>query len=108
MNETLPSDKLYVIVCKDRTRIFLDEAEYKLVSSMLLSGNVPEFFKVGESIVSKWEIGKVIPTAEYNEGEKSRQGYWKCNYGHWHSKNEECGHGTEDMYNKMNNKNKPL
>ena len=25
--------------------------------------------------------------------DKIRQGYWKCRYGYWHSKNEECGHG---------------
>ena len=25
--------------------------------------------------------------------EKVKKGAWQCEYGYWHSKNEECGHG---------------
>lgn len=25
--------------------------------------------------------------------EKQKRGEWKCEHGHWHSRNQECGHG---------------
>lgn len=61
---------------------------------------------IGGSVYHGWEIVRVMNEQDYNlyknynEAEAERKvetqmrssGLWKCNYGYWHERNQECGH----------------
>lgn len=61
---------------------------------------------IGGSIYHGWDISRVMSEAEYREYKKYTQnqeqkkqdaqmrasGLWKCAYGYWHERYQECGH----------------
>jgi hypothetical protein len=61
---------------------------------------------IGGSVYHGWEITRIMNEKDYNsyktykeaEAEKKLEaqmrssGLWKCGYGYWHERNQECGH----------------
>ena len=88
---TAISDKTHVIVLRDRTRFFITENQFDAIKKNF---DILEQIDIGKTIINKSSIAYMTHGSEYEEAEKIRKGYWQCEFGHWHSKNEECGHGV--------------
>ncbi len=89
MNKEL-STKNFVLILNDRSRMFLDQKEAEAVKEHLLKGT--EWLEIGESMLHKSEIKRIMGGTEYEESERIKRGDYKCKCGNWVPKNMTCGY----------------
>lgn len=94
----LPTDQRFVIILKGNARIWLNEQEFKAVKNALVAK--AELLEIREMLINPYAILYVLPASELEIAEKIRRGHWQCEYGFWHERNQECGHGLAQMMNK--------
>ena len=92
------STKNFVLVLIDGGRFFLDEAEAEKVKQAIRAEI--KFIEIGNSIIMTSGISRLVSGVNYEEAEKIKRGDWKCKYGFWHQKWEQCAHGEFKKYEK--------
>lgn len=84
-------------------KVFLTENEYNELKNKLKAGADVVIISEGtpnEKIVSKYSFRYAINSGDMDINQKEKQGEWKCQYGYWHKRGEECGHAELLKYNK--------
>lgn len=90
------STKRFVLILKDGSKFFLDEKEAEIVKQAVKNGLT--YLEVGDSLISIYSFSRIVGSENYEEAEKIRRGEWKCRYGEWHEKGQECGHRDVEFY----------
>jgi hypothetical protein len=85
------TDKTFVLMTKRGYRVWLNYKQAEAVKMALLKGK--KFISVDDLFFNSQEISFILPASEIDREDRVKRGEWKCKYGYWHSKNEECGHG---------------
>ena len=80
--------KTYVMVLKDKSRIFLTVNQAEQVKKAIYQH---DFIEIENRLISKYAILYIIPSYEYDVFERERKGEWRCKYNSWHTRGEECG-----------------
>ena len=93
------STKRFVLVLKDGSKFFLDDREADQVREAIKQGL--DYLEVGDSLISRYDFSRLVGSENYNEAERIRRGEWKCQYGYWHEKGQECGHTELEKYGKQ-------
>lgn len=88
------TDKTYCAVLMGGYKTYLTEDEANFLSAAFESGKEVVRIKNKEGIKTFFKFGTrfILPAGEIEREDKIKRGMWMCDYGHWHSKNEECGH----------------
>lgn len=84
------STRHYVCILKDGSRFFLEDEDAERLRLAIRSGS--QFLEIEDSLVASSEFSRLISSENYQETEKIRRGEWKCRFGFWHHRGEECGH----------------
>lgn len=84
------SVKSFVLILNDRSRLFLTKNEAEAVKQHLRKGT--EWLEIGDSMIHRTEIKRVIGGGKYKESEKIKRGDYKCSgCGQWIPKFKTCG-----------------
>ena len=84
------STKRFALVLKDRSKYLLDEKEAELIRRALVNGS--DFVEIGDNLISRYDISRLVGSENYEEAERIRGGEWKCGFcGRWHPRYEQCG-----------------
>ena len=95
MNEI--SNKTYVIKMSDGTLIYISQEQADNLKQILQSENKTFIDVEGQAISTRYING--IFTAEVIDSEiRRKNGQWKCEYGTWHDKGQQCGCGIAKQY----------
>ncbi len=100
MNSNEISTKRFVMILKDGSKFFLDDKEAEMVRQSIRKGM--DYLEIGDSLVSRYDFSRLVSSENYEESEKIKQGEWKCQFGFWHSRGQECGHGEMHKYSNEN------
>jgi hypothetical protein len=85
------TDKTFVLMTKRGYRIWLTPQQANAIKIVLLRGE--KFISVDDFFFNSQDISFILPASEIDREDRIKKGEWQCQYGYWHSKNEECGHG---------------
>lgn len=90
MTENLPTDQTHVILLTNGVRIWITEAEFKLIQQLSSSGKTMiDLDTMGFNINSISYFG---PRAQLDEVDRRRKGEWQCEAcKRWHPREEQCG-----------------
>lgn len=90
MNEI--TDKTYCIITNYGNKLYITEEQYRQIYNNF---DKLESIKIkNQGIINKKYVVMIAKASEIIEEDKKRQGMWKCRYGYWHKKGEECGHNN--------------
>lgn len=93
--------KRFVLITKDGSRFFLDEKEANMVKKAIKQGLT--YLEIGESLISIYDFARLVTGESYEQTERIKKGEWRCKYGEWHSRGEECAHGFLDQFSNRTN-----
>ena len=86
--------------------IWMPEEKATKLQKVMNSGDLPEFIQIEGRSIGKFEIAGIFYPIDLEEYNNRKQGKYKCKYGKWHKKNEECECYYEtDEYKKEQNPN---
>ncbi|RLF54688.1 MAG: hypothetical protein DRN13_02070 [Thermoplasmata archaeon] len=85
------TDKTYILCLDNNEKIYLTDEQAKQCRAALLSGK--EFILMEENLLKTKAIKYILPAREVERAERIKRGEWMCEYGFWHQKGEQCGHG---------------
>lgn len=103
MNNQQLTKNLKCIQMRNGAEVWLEEERVQnlIDNLMLLSGN--KFIKVNDEIINTADIVGVFSAQTMEEITRRKNGQWKCDYGYYHSKYEECAHNDLSKYNSTKN-----
>lgn len=78
-------------------QIWINDQQAEQVRKLMAKG--AEYVDVEGSMIPLDDVA--LLKGEYNTlAEKVKRGAWMCEYGYWHEKNDQCGHGLEAKNNR--------
>jgi hypothetical protein len=92
------TDKVFVVTLRGNYRCWINDKQKIALEQALLAGK--KFIKVDEYFFNSGDISFILPAPEIDREERIKRGDWKCQYGYWHTKGEECAHGELEKYAK--------
>ena len=84
------TDKTWFIYYKG-FQIWLSSEQAEATRALIKSGS--KWLDI-EGRLLKLEDCALMKGEDNERAEKLRRGSWMCEYGHWHTKNDECAHGS--------------
>lgn len=95
MTTTAITDKVKCLVLRNGYKTYLSQSEYDEIKAKLRSG--ADLIIIGENtpnekMFSKLAILFVLNAPDVEKEDREKRGEWKCDYGHWHKRGEQCGH----------------
>jgi hypothetical protein len=85
------TDKTFVLMTRKGYRVWLTPKQVEAIKMVLLRGE--RFISVDNLFFNSQDISFILPASEIDREDRIKRGEWQCQFGYWHSKNEECGHG---------------
>lgn len=79
-----------VLLMKSGLEIILEPDFAESLSEILTGITTHAFIKVGERTVNTSEVEGVYTESDMDFLNKKKQGWWRCEFGEWHGKNEYC------------------
>jgi ribosomal protein L19E len=58
-----------------------------------------EVIRIGNNIINSVDISGIFEAQVMEEHTRRKNGQWRCDYGFWHKKFEECAHRHSDKKN---------
>lgn len=92
------TDKVFVVMLKGGYKCYLNERQKDVIGEGIILKKT--FVKVDNFLFKTEDISFVLPASEIEREDKVKKGDYKCDYGFWHTKNEACGHGEIEKYNR--------
>lgn len=86
------SKKLKCVCLRNGAEIWVEEEKIRSLFENLQLLNKHRFIKIGDEIVNTADIIGILSAETMEEIERRKMGQWKCKYGFWHQKGEECAH----------------
>lgn len=87
------TDKTYAVVTLDGVEIWITKEQKEKVEEALTAQEVPRFLRIDDRLVQVNGIRSIVKGEDLKYKEKIKRGDWKCEYGEWHIRGEECAHG---------------
>ena len=98
-----------VLLMKNGQEIFTQLENAELLKPLSKKMNDGKMVVIGGSVYHGWDISRIMSEQDYrvyrqyeDEKELKREevrlknsGMWKCSYGHWHERGNECGHALQ-------------
>jgi len=98
MNEI--TDKTFCIITSYGHKTYINKEQFDKLSKTF--DNV-ESIILDDAIINKKYVVMIGPAEAVEVEKNERKGHWKCAYGYWHKRGEDCGHADELRYkNKIN------
>lgn len=83
------TDKTWFIYYKG-FQIWINDEQAQQVRKLMLAGN--QYLDIDGRMIKLDEVA-LLKGEDNDRAEKLRRGDWKCEYGYWHAKGDQCGHG---------------
>ena len=91
------SKNLMCIKMRSGIEIWIEkEKAQKLID--LLGTTKTKFVEIENEIINSVDIEGVFSPKTIEDLTRRKNGQWKCSYGYWHNRGEECAH---HLYNKL-------
>lgn len=84
------TDKTHLIVLMGGMRIWINEKEYQEIKKEIYGRKA--FVEIEGNIINTNSILYAGSRIGIDEADRIKRGDWKCQYGFWHTKGQECGH----------------
>ncbi|NCD07234.1 MAG: hypothetical protein EOL97_14060 [Spirochaetia bacterium] len=88
MNEITKQQKC--IKMRNNISIWIDEEVADKIEESLKQGNSGRFIKVEGNLLNVVDITGIYTPKALDEYTREKNGEWKCKYGNWHKKGQEC------------------
>jgi len=85
------TDKTMVVMLKGNYKCWLTKKQADFLKNALLKGK--KFIQIDEYFFKGEDISFILPASEIDREDRIKRGEWMCEYGEWHQKGEQCGHG---------------
>ena len=86
------TDKTFVLVLRGNVKIYVNEQEFESMKAALARGE--EMFEVQKRLVMKNAVLYIVSAADFDEAEKIKRGFWRCDWGKLHAKEyKDCSCG---------------
>ena len=85
------------ILMRNGAEIWIDEDIADQLDDILAAPIKSRFVKVGRNTLNTADITSILPPEEMIDITRRKNGMWKCKYGHWHEKFEQCSHGVNGL-----------
>jgi hypothetical protein len=82
------------VMLKSGITLWLNERQIEKLKNVLLIAT-PKFIEIDDMIILSTDIRGIFPVQIIEELEKRKNGEWKCDFGHWHHRGEQCGHNLQ-------------
>ena len=79
------------IFIRNGIEIWVDEDKAVQIKTDLLQGIANNFIKAGNRIINVKEIVGIFNPDDLEDLKRRKNGQWKCDYGEWHNRGENCG-----------------
>jgi len=96
MNKEM-SKKLMCIVMRNGLEIWKEE-DRLIELQRALENNKIGFIRVDGNLINSVDIMGICDAKTMNNYQKGKQGTWKCDWGKWHNKGEQCACGELNKY----------
>ncbi len=83
---------LKCICLRNGAEIWVEEERINALIDNLMVLQDNKFIKIGEEVVNTADIIGILSAKTMEEITRRKNGQWKCQYGYWHAKQEECAH----------------
>ena len=87
------SKSLMCICIRGGIEIWIEEEKIKPLIELIRK---KELIQIGKNIINPVDITGIFEAKEMEDRTKRKNGYWKCDYGFWHQKFEQCAHRASD------------
>lgn len=84
-----------VIVMKSGMSIFIEAERAAVAEGILASGSGHRFLQIDDQTINSAEIEGIYGPEQYDEIQRVKRGEYKCRWGKWHMRREECSCGKE-------------
>ena len=78
------------IKMRDGIEIWVDEDKVIKIQDDLINGNVGRFITINGSMLNVVDITGIYRPEEMEDVKRRKNGEWKCKYGVWHTRGQEC------------------
>lgn len=82
----------YCLVTGRTGRYYLSQERRDKIVSIINSNNPPKMIEIDGNYIAVMDISGIVEDKQIVEVDGLRSGGYKCKYGHWHKRNETCGH----------------
>lgn len=80
--------------------IWIDQEKAESLLAILSEKNAPQFITFEGRLINKADLTGVYLPEDMEEMTFRKNGQWKCRFGVWHNKGENCGCWELEKYNK--------
>ena len=94
----------YIVVCRQMGTYHIDKQRASSLQALLDGPNRPKSIEIDGAFISTSDIVGIVTAEKYDEIQRERKGQWKCQYGVWHLRDEQCRCG----WGKSSKQNKPI
>ena len=93
------TDKTFVLMFKGSYKIWITQKEAETIKWALKKN--AKFVEINDIFFKTDDVTFILPAAEIDREDRIKRGEWKCEFGFWHQKGEQCGHLLEEkIYDK--------
>lgn len=94
------------VLLRQDIEIWVSEEKAKQIRDLLLGNFNGRFIKIEDRIINVADITGVFSAQDLEEVRRRKQGQWKCEYGNWHEKKEECSCYFNNRHTEISDKQK--
>ena len=88
--QTEIAKKQKCIFIRNGIEIWIDEDKANVIEIDLLRGITNNFIKAGNRIINVKEVVGIFSPEDLDDLKRRKNGQWKCSYGRWHNRGENC------------------
>ena len=85
------SVNLRCVVMRSGFFLWMEEEKAEKLKGVLMQGNKSAFIEIDGRVINVVDIIGIFGSDEMDDYFRLKQGQWKCKYGEWHKRFEECG-----------------
>ena len=89
------------ILMRSGIEIWIDEEKADAIESILLNLKESKFIIIEGRTFNTADISNILFPIDMEEQAHRKNGEFKCKYGNWHAKFEQCACGELERYNKV-------
>ena len=93
-------NKMLCVLMKSKVEIWVDEAKGQKLMDLLMAKTKIQFLQLGDEAINVNCIEGVFSPDTMATMKRNKKGDWQCEYGYFHEKGQECGHGDEARFKK--------
>lgn len=92
MNKQI-TDKVYCVLLRSGVRIWINESGLNTLTPKLKASTGNSLFEIEGQLVNGTDVNGVFTAEKIDELDKMKRGMWRCKYGSWHNRYDNCDCG---------------